>query len=119
MLNKAVFHRILNFWDTPVIDMFASRLYSQLPKYVSWKPDPDAEFVDAFSINWSDIYFYAFPTFSLIPHVVTKLREDQVECILVAPIWLTQSWFTIVMDHLTQTPYIIPVDKTTLTLPGT
>ena len=40
------------------------RLNNQVATFVSWKPEPDAWVVDAFSINWQDIMFYAFPPFS-------------------------------------------------------
>ena len=35
-------------------------------QYISWKPDPQAYAVDAFTQNWADMKFYAFPPFSLI-----------------------------------------------------
>ena len=44
-------------------------------------------------MTWTDLYFYAFPPFSLIPRLLFKLREEEGECILVAPVWLTQAWF--------------------------
>ena len=33
-------------------DLFATRLTHQLPRYVSWHPDPKAIAADAFSLNW-------------------------------------------------------------------
>jgi hypothetical protein len=119
MLNKMIAKTIMSLWETPSLDMFASRLNKQLDKFVSWKLDPDAEFVNAFDMNWSDIYFYDFPPFSLIPRVLMKLREDAGECILVAPLWTTQSWFPIVMEMLISSPYILPKERNLLTLPGT
>ena len=119
MLNREVVQNIMSLWDKPELDMFASRLSKQLDRYVSWRADPDAESVDAFSMSWENIYFYAFPPFSLIPRLMTKLREDHSECILVAPIWFTQTWFPTVMEHLIKEPYILPVDPKLLSLPGT
>lgn len=40
---------------------FCIRPNKQLTKYVAWKPDPNAEFIDAFLINLNRFYFYAFP----------------------------------------------------------
>ncbi len=51
MLNVNVVKHIFEIWDSPVIDMFASRLNKQLDTFVSWKPDPEALFVDAFAIE--------------------------------------------------------------------
>ena len=43
------------------IDLFATRLTNQLPRYVSWRPDPHACATDAFTIDWSTRKGYAFP----------------------------------------------------------
>lgn len=119
MLDRTVAENVMILWDKPEIDMFASRMNKQLDRYVSWRADPEAEFVDAFAMSWENIYFYAFPPFSLISRLMTKLREDHSECILIAPIWLTQTWFLTVMEHLVQDPYILPVHQELLTIPGT
>ena len=58
---------------TPEIDLFASRLNKQLPQYCAYRPDPDAKFIDAFSISWSHIKFYCFPPFSCILRAVRKI----------------------------------------------
>ena len=47
----------------PDIDLFASRINYRLKPYVSYKPDPGAVAVDAFTIQWSQ---YVFLCFSLI-----------------------------------------------------
>ena len=43
-LKSEIFHRICNHFFLPDIDLFASRLNCQLPKYVSWSFDPHAIF---------------------------------------------------------------------------
>ena len=42
MLDKHTFDSITKVFKTPEIDMFASRLNTQLANYVSWCPDPGA-----------------------------------------------------------------------------
>ena len=74
---------------TPEIDLFASRLNKQLPQYCAYRPDPDAKFIDAFSISWSHIKFYCFPPFSCILRAVRKIIQDQALGILVIPNWPT------------------------------
>ena len=60
MLNPDILSDILDILDVkPEIDMFASRLNHQFPRYVSYKPVPDAEAVNAFTMSWSDVTFYA------------------------------------------------------------
>ena len=41
------------------IDLFASRLSTQLPQYVSWRPDPEALHADALTMDWAP--FKAMP----------------------------------------------------------
>ena len=45
------------------VDLFASRTNAQLEQYYSWKPDPAAKVVDAFSVSWAHI-----PVPSFQPH---------------------------------------------------
>ena len=59
-LHSAIFKRVSAFWGKPSIDLFASRLNFQLRPFVSWKPDPEAFAIDAFSISWTEHNFYAF-----------------------------------------------------------
>ena len=54
------------------IDLFVSRLTRQLKSYVSWRPDPGAIHVDAFTMDWRNLRAYAFPPFTLIAAVLHK-----------------------------------------------
>ena len=82
-------------------------LNAQVETYVSWRPQPMAKFVDAFSIEWSQFFFYAFPPFCLIPRCVQKIIHDQASRILVIPRWTTQPFFTAVLILLTDMPLIL------------
>ena len=46
--------------------------------------------MDAFSIDWSEFNFYAFPPFSLIPRCLQKIQQDKGKSILIIPVWPTQ-----------------------------
>ena len=89
----------------------------QLPRYVSWIPDPNAVRVDAFTLDWGTQYNYAFPPFSLIPQVVQKLEEYQAEMVLVAPHWPTQFWFPKLTRLLVQNPVLLPSQPNIVHLP--
>ena len=54
------------------IDLFASRVKAKLPTYASWKPDPFARYVDAFTVNWALHPFLHFPR--LFPWVAKNSR---------------------------------------------
>ena len=51
----------------PEIDSFAPRLNHQCSNYVSYRPDPEALAIDAYSLDWSNLNLYAFPPLSVIP----------------------------------------------------
>ena len=105
-LSKAYFLEIFSTFPELNIDLFARRLNNQLDTYCSWKPDPGCTYVDAFSINWSNFNFFAFPPFSLIPKCVQKIIHDKAKGILLIPVWPTQTWFPLVLQLLYSQPWI-------------
>lgn len=116
-LDETVFHKITAIFGMPVIDMFASRLNKQLDRYVSWKPDPFAEEIDSFSIKWSHELIYAFPPFSLLGRLIQKVQQDKAEVLLVAPVWITQNWYSVLLQMMISTPVIFKVVPGTLYIP--
>ncbi len=59
-LKPKLFDYIVSQFGAPDIDLFASRSNKQLDNYVSWRPDPYAKFIDAFSESWSQFYSQYF-----------------------------------------------------------
>ena len=120
MLNREVFLSILHQYpDDLNLDLFASRLNKQLDNYVSWNPDPECKFVDAFSINWKPYKFYAFPPFSLVSRCLQKIQRDQATGILIVPLWPTQAWFPLLLQMLYNQPWILLPQETLLQDPAT
>ena len=95
-LNPKIFQKITKTYFLPNIDLFASRLNHQLPRYVSWHPDPNAFAVDAFSISWTSEKFYIFPPFSIIGRVMKKIRTEHTQCMLIVPDWPSQVWYPLI-----------------------
>ena len=62
-LDPSVFERITEHWGKPNLDLFASYINFQFKPYISWKPDPDAQTVNAFTFSWHDAFMYIFPPF--------------------------------------------------------
>ena len=60
----------------PTIDLFASRINKQLPRYISYRPDAEAYAVDAFSVSWKGFQFYAFPSFRLQPDPESATKDQ-------------------------------------------
>lgn len=117
MLNREDFHKVVSFFGLPEIDLFASRLNAQLSRYVSWLPDPNAESVDAFSLNWREFNFYAFPPFCLIPKCLQKIRMDKAQGLLVVPNWPTQAWFPCIKAMMKGEPLLLKRKVSLLTQP--
>lgn len=109
MLKPEIFQLLCHvFFFFPDIDLFASRINAQLPKYVSWKPDPSAFSTNAFALQWGDMNLYAFPPFRIIGKMLKKLREDKATLLTVLPLWPTQVWFPSALHLLAATPFILP-----------
>ena len=85
---------------------------------MSWRPDPEAKFVDAFSLSWSQERFYAFPPFSLILRCLQKIEMDKGEGIMIVPVWATQPWYPKPMRLLVNKPRLLPVTTGILYLPS-
>lgn len=119
MLNMDAFQQIVQFFGHPKIDLFASRLNKQLEDYVSWLPDPEAVAVDAFTLNWKGLDFYAFPPFCLVTKCLQKINEDKATGILVVPNWPTQAWFPLLKKMFVGKPLFLSRSKSLLTQPIT
>ena len=118
MLNPTFLKRALqklNF--NPDIDLFASRLNTQFPKFCSLRPDPSAFHVDAFSISWSGLNFYCFPPFSCVVYVLQKIRREFALGIVVVPQWPTQIWYPHWLRLLAAPPVILRPHRHLLQLP--
>lgn len=94
-LTNPVFHSLTSMFGEPQIDLFASRINRKCHKYVSWHRDPDAYAIDAFTLRWSQLFFYAFPPFSMVLKMLKKIKTDQARGIVVVPYWPTQPWYPI------------------------
>ena len=75
-IEPKIFSQIVKIRGIPQIDSFASRLNHQLPKYMSWYPDPGSCAVGSLQHSWRDLYGYAFPPFCLIGKVLAKITND-------------------------------------------
>ena len=107
MLNKDSFDIILLRHPGLDFDLFASRLNHQISSYCSWQADPNSVHVDAFTMNWNGRKFYAFPPFSLLSRCLQKISQGRAQCVLIAPLWPTQTWFPVLLRHLCDQPWIL------------
>lgn len=99
-LSQWAFEHIVDTFGQPEVDLFASRTNAKCSRFVSWKPDPDASAVDAFTICWGTSFFYAFPPFSVILRCLRKIVTDRATGIFVFPYWPGQPWFPLLKKML-------------------
>ena len=103
-LKQQVFQQIQAAQDPLEVDLFASCLTNQLPRFYSWRPDPEAEATDAFMQDWTIYQGFANRPWCLIHHCLTKVRKQAGRIVLITPLWKTQSWFPIVPELLEDYP---------------
>ena len=116
-LDSKAFCGIVSQTFVPEVDLFASRLNAKTDRFISWHPEPGAMAVDAFSLHWANMKCYAFPPFSLLPRVLSKIRNDEALVLLIAPVWPTQSWYPLLLQLLINQPIRLPRLDNLLTLP--
>lgn len=92
-LSSLAYENIVNSFGLPDIDLFATHLNAKCTRYVSWKRDPYAYDIDAFTLDWSRFYFYSFPPFSLILKSLRKIINDEATGIMIVPYWPSQPWY--------------------------
>ena len=106
MINKCVFLELVKIFGSPAIHLFASRLNKQVTTSVSWKPDPDALFIDAFSRSWQELNFYAFPRFNVVGRCINKIKKEKAQGMIILPLWPSQTWFPISLQMMTSVPFL-------------
>ena len=107
ILNKSMFQKLIQALGPVDVDLFACSLCHQIPKYISWKPDPRAWMADAFQINWIQLKPYAFQLFALIERVLAKAKRDKCMLIIVTAVRLSQAWYIQLLRISIQDPIFI------------
>ena len=116
-LNSAVFQAINSLWGPLQVDLFASRITKQLPRFFSWTPDPLAEAVDAFKQTWTEFTGYANPPWGLIGRCVQYTLQQGATIVLITPCWPSQPWYPTLFPLLLDNPRLLPLSPDLLTSP--
>ena len=106
-LHPEVFRGLCQVMGRPQVDLFASRTSHQLNPYMSLKADPNCQAVDALQQNWAHLFPYAFPPFNLIGKVLKKVQDQRINMILIAPLWVSQPWYPLLLEMAIQEPILI------------
>ena len=97
-------------------DLFVSCMNTHFPKYVSFKPDPSSFAIDAFTLDWSSLMFYAFPPFSVIPAVLSKIVAEKAAGVCTLLDWPKQGCFPKATQMLMKERVILKARKDLLRL---
>lgn len=108
-LDNSVVHQIFQNWGHPTIDLFATNENKKAVVFCSWMNHPQALAVDALSIEWNNMFAYAFPPLALIPKILQHMQKFQCEIILIAPHWPRQHWYPQLLQLLVACPLKLPL----------
>ena len=111
--NPVIFHKINQLWGPLEVDLFASRQSTQCQHYFSWRPDPSAEATDAFLQTWTYMRGYANPPWNLVGKTLSQIQTQQVDVVLIAPVWKSQPWYPTLLLMLIDLdlPWLITTDN--------
>ena len=112
-LRPNIARRIFLRHGLPQIDLFATKLSSQCPLYMTWDAaDTEAVATDALRQPWTYNLVYAFPLIPLIPLVLKKLEQfPSLKMLLVAPAWPPKPWFPSLLNLVYSQPLRLPYRK--------
>ena len=90
--------------------IFATRLSKHLPRFVSWRPNPETKSVNAWAQDWSNFRGYAFFPFSLVGRCLKQVQTQNVPTlVLIAPVRRTQpSWYSLLLELSMTSPRLLP-----------
>ena len=117
-LCPQLFYKITQILGVPEIDLFASRATKQIQNYISYKPDPQAQAIDAFQTKWQYQLVYAFPPFKLLDQVMNKLVRDRTTGIIITPAWHTCPWYPLLLERAIANPILLPKQQDLLLDPA-
>ena len=116
-LHPEVFRSISRMWPVQ-LDLFATFANHQCSVFFSPFRDPLAAGTDAFLQRWDGLQAYAFPSWSVIPQVLAKLRVSPgTELTLIAPYWPQRAWFPDLLHLSLAPPVALPLHRDLLRLP--
>ena len=90
----------------------------QLNTFVLLQPDPDVEAIDAFSMDWTRLNFYAFHSFCLIGKCLQNVMLDRAEGIMIVLNWPMQVCFSRLAEMLIDNQIVLSISKHLVTKPA-
>lgn len=108
-IDRSFFGKIDRVWGPHHVDLFASPLNHQLPRYMTWKPTRGAIGHDALQHLWKPLgNTYLCPPWNLIPLALQKIKQERITATIVTPHWPSAVWFPTIKMMSTAPPLPIP-----------
>ena len=101
ILCTCIFQAISKAFMPLEVDLFASRLTYQTPRFFNWRPNPLAEAVN------TSLKGFANPPWYLISWVLSQVHRQQAQLVLIASVWKGQTWYPLLMEILWDFPRLI------------
>ena len=111
------FQTNLPWFRETLLDLIASSLCHQLPRYIVWQPNLQSVATDAFKQDWKHQFLFAFPPFSMIGRLLSKVQKDQTNMIIVLPAWQSQSWYPTLSKRTFKNSILLPNHPKVLVIP--
>jgi hypothetical protein len=107
MIAPAIFTALQHHLGQNDVDLFADRITKQLPKYVSWLPNPGSLFTDAFTIPWNQFQRpYLNPPWNLISRCLQKIIQEKLpQVTMITPWWPSALWFPTIQSLSISSPF--------------
>ncbi len=103
---------VSQFWQRygrAAVDLFASRENTYCQLYFSLKEEDAPLGVDELAHPWPNVLLYAFPPLSLISPTLSRVRDQGLSLILIAPWWQSKHWIAEIVQLLSDQPWPLPL----------
>lgn len=119
-LHPYIFGQLHRVFGPFFLDLFATPVNTQLPRYVTRFPDTSAFATDAFSLDWDCLLgtdntcssLYANPPWCELGRVIDHLvRTSSTRLVLIAPVWPDSLWWPDLADLSWHSPILLPYSK--------
>lgn len=99
-------HRVQERWGRRTVDRFATPQNAICQRYNTWHSEPNS-LGDAFEQQWTGERNWVNPPWALIPKVISKLKAEPTEAVILLPYWPSANWFpdlvALMDDHVVLT----------------
>ncbi|KAA6380423.1 MAG: hypothetical protein EZS28_024051 [Streblomastix strix] len=102
-LREKIFRQIcLQMNLNPTIDLFSQHFNNLLPRFMSTIRGHGETAIDALNQTWKKELPWIHPPILLLPAVLKKIREEQIEAMIIAPLLPGQIWYTELLNENAQ-----------------